>query len=359
MGMLCSVVLFGQTNFQQLTMNEAAAKAKAEGKMIFVDLYTSWCGPCKMMADRIFPDPDLGNYMNERFVCVKYDAEKDDEGKALAEKYAVSAYPTFLILTSDQALENQIVGGVAKPEEFPPIVENALKTSIAALSRQYDEGNRDVLFLSRYLRELKRAQMDELAEKVCNAFLTSASDEEKTSYGSWFIFDNEAMTPWGSDAFNYILSHFEQFTNTVGEEKVLNKLSRAFEAKLIQILKRQDPVDDVQAVAAQMAPFEFNAKQRLEMYVAMCTPMKNIQEWRCTNKDVETLLALCEKAYPMTPADKLKEFYTSVLGTVVIEGTTAQRQRVRQLNEFMLNHTDSDDLRLLIENAMGQWERQK
>ncbi|MDY4043268.1 MAG: thioredoxin family protein, partial [Marinifilaceae bacterium] len=217
MGMLCSIILFGQTNFQKLTINEAAAKAKAEGKMIFVDLYTSWCGPCKMMADKIFPDQELGKYMNERFVCVKYDAEKDAEGKVLAEKYAVTAYPTFLLLNADQALENQIVGGVSKPEEFSPVVEEALKFSLAALSRQYDEGNRDVVFLSHYLEELKKAHMDELAEKVCASFLSSASDAEKTSFGSWFIFDSEAMTPWGSDAFNYILNHFEQFANTVGE----------------------------------------------------------------------------------------------------------------------------------------------
>lgn len=357
MGMLCSIILFGQTNFQKLTINEAAAKAKAEGKMIFVDLYTSWCGPCKMMSDKIFPDQELGKYMNERFVCVKYDAEKDAEGKVLAEKYAVTAYPTFLLLNADQALENQIVGGVSKPKEFPPVVEEALKFSLAALSRQYDEGNRDVVFLSHYLEKLKRAHMDELAEKVCASFLSSASDAEKTSFGSWFIFDNEAMTSWGSDAFNYILSHFEQFANTVGEEKVLNKLSRTFETKLVKILKLQDSMADLNKVAGQMAPFEFNAKQRLEMYVAICEPIKNIQEGRCTNRDVENLLTLCEKVFPMTPGDRLKEFYASILGIVELEGTPSQKERVQQLNEFILKRTDNTELRLIIENAMRQWNR--
>lgn len=357
MGMLCSIILFGQTNFQKLTINEAAAKAKAEGKMIFVDLYTSWCGPCKMMSDKIFPDQELGKYMNERFVCVKYDAEKDAEGKVLAEKYAVTAYPTFLLLNADQALENQIVGGVSKPKEFPPVVEEALKFSLAALSRQYDEGNRDVVFLSHYLEKLRRAHMDELAEKVCASFLSSASDAEKTSFGSWFIFDNEAMTSWGSDAFNYILSHFEQFANTVGEEKVLNKLSRTFETKLVKILKLQDSMADLNKVAGQMAPFEFNAKQRLEMYVAMCEPIKNIQEGRCTNRDVENLLTLCEKVFPMTPEDRLKEFYASILGIVELEGTPSQKERVQQLNEFILKRTDNTELRLIIENAMRQWNR--
>ena len=354
MGMVCSIVLFGQTNFQRLTMDEAAAKAKAERKMIFVDLYTSWCGPCKMMADKIFPDPELGKYMNEKFVCVKYDAEKEEEGKALAAKYSVTAYPTFLLLNADQALENQIVGGVAKPEEFPLRVEEALKFSVAALSRQYDEGNRNVAFLSHYLGELRRAHMDELAEKVCASFLANASDVDKTSIASWFVFDNEALAPWGSDAFNYILSHFEQFGNTVGEEKVLNKLTETFEAKLIGILQGKEDMKDLKEVVEQMGPFEFNAKQRLEMYVDMCAPLKNIQEGRCTNKDVESLLALCEKAFPMTPGDKLKKFYFQVLGVVEQEGTMAQKERVHKLNEFMLMHTDNEELKWMLENAMTQ-----
>ena len=102
MGLFCSMMVFGQTNFQHLTLGEAVAKAKAEGKMVFVDLYTSWCVPCKMMADKIFPDPKLGEFMNEKFVCVKYDTEKEEAGKVLAGKYSVLAYPTFLILNSNQ-----------------------------------------------------------------------------------------------------------------------------------------------------------------------------------------------------------------------------------------------------------------
>ena len=48
--MFITVFVFAQTNFQELTLAKALEKAKIENKYVFVDCYTSWCGPCKMMA---------------------------------------------------------------------------------------------------------------------------------------------------------------------------------------------------------------------------------------------------------------------------------------------------------------------
>ena len=54
-----------------VTFADACAKAKAEGKMIFIDCYTSWCGPCKRMAREIFPQKVVGDFFNKTFVCLK------------------------------------------------------------------------------------------------------------------------------------------------------------------------------------------------------------------------------------------------------------------------------------------------
>ena len=70
-GMLMIVSVFAQTNFQELTLEKALEKAESEHKKVFVDCYTSWCGPCKMMAEKVLPLKEVGEYMNERFVCIK------------------------------------------------------------------------------------------------------------------------------------------------------------------------------------------------------------------------------------------------------------------------------------------------
>ena len=95
-GMLMIVSVFAQTNFQELTLEKALEKAKSEHKKVFVDCYTSWCGPCKMMAEKVLPLKEVGEYMNERFVCIKVDMEKG-EGKELSTRFKIRAYPTFQI----------------------------------------------------------------------------------------------------------------------------------------------------------------------------------------------------------------------------------------------------------------------
>ena len=349
MGLFCSMMVLGQTNFQKLTINEAAAKAKAEGKMIFVDLYTSWCVPCKMMADHIFPDLALGQFMNERFVCVKYDAEQEGDGKALAEKFAVQSYPTFLILNTEQELENQIVGGVEKPDEFRVKVEVALNASMATLSRRFEEGEREVVFLRDYLRELLRSYMLDQAKVVCDAFLTSVPDKEKTDWDSWFVFEDDALTSWGTPSFDYLLSHFEQFGNTVGKEEALEKISRTFETQLVYMLWGRASMDNLDKLAEQMAPFRFNAKQRLDMYMAMCTPLSRLRKKQGTDKDREDLLSLCEKVYPMTPGDKLRMFYFQVLGAMG-NTTKEQDERIERLHELTLKYSDCNAVTSVLRN---------
>ncbi len=95
--------------FEGLKFEEALAKAKAENKLVFMDCYTSWCGPCRMMDKDVFPLAEAGNYFNPRFVCIKKDMEKG-EGPELAKRYKVSAFPTMLILNPEGEVLHTILG---------------------------------------------------------------------------------------------------------------------------------------------------------------------------------------------------------------------------------------------------------
>src|SRR5690349_17427908 len=59
------------------TWEEALLKAKEEDKIIFVDAFTTWCGPCKNMAANTFPDPEVGKLFNQNFISMKIDMEKE------------------------------------------------------------------------------------------------------------------------------------------------------------------------------------------------------------------------------------------------------------------------------------------
>lgn len=97
--------------FQHLSLADALAKAKAEGKQVFVDCFTEWCGPCKMLARDVFPRPEVGKVFNARFVNLKMDMEKG-EGVDVAKRYGVKAYPTLLVLNPDGSVAGTLVGAL-------------------------------------------------------------------------------------------------------------------------------------------------------------------------------------------------------------------------------------------------------
>ena len=86
--------------FVDLKFDDALVQAKKEGKMLFLDCYTSWCGPCKMMSEQVFPLKVVGDYFKKHFVALKIDMEKG-EGPALQKRLGVEAFPTMFVFDGD------------------------------------------------------------------------------------------------------------------------------------------------------------------------------------------------------------------------------------------------------------------
>ncbi len=91
------------------TFKQALAKAKKENKMVMMDCYTTWCGPCKLLKTQVFTDKALGDYMNQKYVCVAMDYE-NGEGPAVAEKYPVEAYPSLYFMDGNGKVKTVMVG---------------------------------------------------------------------------------------------------------------------------------------------------------------------------------------------------------------------------------------------------------
>ena len=101
--------------FQDLTWDAAAAKAKAENKVVFIDFYTSWCMPCKKLDKVTWQDAKVIAYLNEQAVPLKLDAEKG--GKELAQKYKINLYPTMVFINPDGTEVGRLMGYM-EPAEF-------------------------------------------------------------------------------------------------------------------------------------------------------------------------------------------------------------------------------------------------
>lgn len=134
LGLVASIISFGfiglqkdgkeGIQFESISLEEAMKEAKSSNKLIFLDAYASWCGPCKWMDAHTFQDEKVGEFYNDNFINLKIDMEKG-EGPNIARKYKVTAYPTLFFINKDGEVEKKILG--AKPaKEFLEIGKNLL-----------------------------------------------------------------------------------------------------------------------------------------------------------------------------------------------------------------------------------------
>jgi thioredoxin-related protein len=77
-----SLLFVGVVNAQEInwmTMNEALAAQEKQPKKIFMDVYTTWCGPCKLLDKNTFSNKDVIAFINKHYYAVKFNAEGTEE----------------------------------------------------------------------------------------------------------------------------------------------------------------------------------------------------------------------------------------------------------------------------------------
>ncbi len=142
-------VLYSQESiqFEDKTFSEILAKAKKEKKIIFMDAFAAWCGPCKMMEKNVFPKESVRNFYNETFINARFDMEKG-EGREIAKKYQVFSYPTFLFLNGDGEVVHKSLG-YQEEAEFLQVGKNVIANAKGGLTmrQRFEKGESDPAFL--------------------------------------------------------------------------------------------------------------------------------------------------------------------------------------------------------------------
>lgn len=194
--------------FEEKSFEELLAQAKAADKLIFIDAFTTWCGPCKMMSSKVFPREEVGAVYNERFVNAKIDMEKG-EGPALAQRYSVMAYPTYLFVNGDGELVHKGLGYIPAEELLTLADVASSDQNLLSFNNRYQAGERNPDFVLSYAKTLGEVYEKDRAEQVVGDFLATQKDWSSKEIMS-LIVDNPGEV--GSKRFTYMLENAEAFT---------------------------------------------------------------------------------------------------------------------------------------------------
>ncbi len=208
------------------TFKEAVIKAKKENKLIFLDCYTSWCGPCRMMATKVFTQQEVGDFMNPSYVCIKIDMEKG-EGPELNKKLEVSAFPTFIIFNANGGEVGRFVGGSQAEEFIQRVKDHSVDKGSQEMDQRFENGERSEAFLYEYLNTLSNAYKRKQCSKVAEILLEGKAETFAADSTLSTIFMKYVSNPF-CPAFIYTAKHPEALEKAIGDVPVQMKLNNVW-----------------------------------------------------------------------------------------------------------------------------------
>lgn len=248
------------------TLGEAKELAGQQGKLIFIDAFTTWCGPCKRMSANVFTDEAVGELYNTTFVNVKLDMEKG-EGKTFQSQYRVNAFPTLLFLDPEGKVVHKVVGGMDASNFVKLGKFAASKSNVTSnLDKEYEDGMRDPAFMAKYIEALAKSNRPVL--KIANEYLATQSDFS-TKENLTIIY--HGMEEADSRIFNLMVENRKDISKIYGEEALEEKVLEASSNTVNKAIEfeNSDLLEEALDKVKRYAPSKYKSYQiaaRLKYY---------------------------------------------------------------------------------------------
>lgn len=215
------------------------AKAKTENKLVFLDAYTTWCGPCKWMAKSIFVKPEVGSFFNTRFVNAKIDMEKG-EGIELARRFQVEAYPTLLFLNGEGEVVHRSLGA-READGLIQLGTIALdpQKNLAGLKKAFWKDSTAFAPAYAYLSALKDAEASGQKE-VFDTYFRHQPENQWMERANWRML-HDFIQSRKNPLFQYMVQHRAEYESRYGKDSVGSKIRDVLFAALENAASQQNP----------------------------------------------------------------------------------------------------------------------
>lgn len=149
----------------------AQKKASDQMLMMFVDVYATWCGPCKTMDREVYTDPSVVDYMNAHYVSVRMNGESD-YGRIYASEQQLEGYPSMFIFSDDGERVSKIVGFTPAEElvgSLKSVTEGFKK--VKSYRASYRNGTLEAAEFSDYITVVREMGNQEEAEELASEYV--------------------------------------------------------------------------------------------------------------------------------------------------------------------------------------------
>ena len=373
--MMAALTMMAQMTFEPegTTLEQASAKAKAENKLIFLDCFTTWCGPCKMMARDVFTQPKVGDFMNPRFVNIKIDMESA-YGAPLAKKLQVTAFPTFIIFNADAQEIARFLGSSPADEFIQTVGEKSKDTGSSDLQKRWEQGDRDPQFLLQYLQTLTAAYKADDANLVAEALLEGKEATFAADSTLRAVFMRNITNPFAK-SFIHTAKHPEALTEAIGQMPVNMKIQNVLANFQRQLISEQED-GTVKFDQARFDQFQALLKElkipsaehyRLQTLITLDEKQKDldaylgyVREYLANPALDADDMQLARWAKPFTPQTD-KKYVTQmqdILRQRLADIKAGKRKAQTQVGNMRLSRPTDDLLRMVIDAMDGKMPNQ-
>jgi thiol-disulfide isomerase/thioredoxin len=361
--------------FTEGSWSQVLSEAKKQNKLIFIDIYTTWCGPCKVMSAKVFTDAKVGEKFNETFINFKIDAEKG-EGIALAKTYAITAYPTYLFVNANAELVYRSIGAMPA-EKFLIEADKAISSgknykSSEELNKEFQSGKRDAEFLYEYMKRksLNGSENTILLDEYLKSIPESLYKTEKV-----LSVIAENIGTIDSKAFDILRDALNRYLNmTASQQKfVLSGISKAKRNTFKKAIDNRDKamlerlIEAVRTTSYSEAGFEAEEKQfRLE-YSKITRDGDNFK--KIASREAAKLMAKTDEILAIETAKNIEDFKSGAKAKNLDETTpqfkmvldnlenNAEQSTSFQLNEYAWGYVNMISNPSDLEEALKWSER--
>lgn len=226
--------------FEHGTFKEIKEKALKENKLIFIDAYTTWCGPCKQMAKSVFTNDAVADYYNKNLVNAKIDMEKG-EGLEIAKLYEVKCYPNLLFIDGNGNVVHRIAGSMSS-KEFIALAEDAKnpEKQFSYYTKNYQANKTNSEFLVKYMEAREGTCLE--SDEIVKDYFSLQKESDLSNETNWEMIKAHTNSVDAKE-FAYLISNKEKFENLYSAKEVNKKIDDVNKNTLLSII-RTTPFDE-------------------------------------------------------------------------------------------------------------------